>query len=981
MGNSTCAVESAASSPSLLQNGNLVFQAHHVGWIVAGFFTVTAIITSFWLVNKHLRWYTNKREQRYIVRLLFMVPIYATISLASYLFWSHSTPLLLIRDAYESTVLTAFFYLLLTYLSPNQEDQKAIFLKVGLSRAADAEALAKGEEPKKWVFPLGFIKAKPADGLYFLQMMKWGVLQYCVIRPLTTLAAVSLNYAGLYCDGSFSPRWGYIYITAIVSISVSVAMYCLIQVYVPIAIYLAPQKPLLKLFSVKAVVFLTFWQATLLSALSMFGIVKDTTYMTAEDINIGIAALLETFEMMLFAFLHLRAFSYRPYRPYHDPRSKAPPPTQTPRWRSLGHALDFRETFREIYVGWVYIWDKMHGREPTPDMGARRIAHYESAFGRPRPSNMAASKLLGGNVQNEANMAEKELSAPSGTQLERREDRQWLGLVGYDRREKSEGLEVQIEKELARRGYGSHIPGRGHIGPAHTDDTPNHKPQRSWWRSVYSRVSQSDPDPEDEQRLRSQLSKRKKSKSRIPGSQDMDANRRLLVEYDYNFDDPPPQPIVPSHRSRRSDQQQRIIHQEEHLDTLAPLSVFTAHRSSHQIRQQKPRSSSNPIPSHPTLPVDLNPLMSYSQPLGRSDSLLGRVFPPSASNASSVDHAHGSDSGRSLPSVSADGVTPSKATPRGRLIPTTPEILGQGAIPERRSTLQSSVKYGAHAPYDLPPALAAEVVHPREPHNRPPSDVPMFQGSHVRESAHHRTLDQRPVLTLDTTPDGVVTSPLSEEFTQIFGGTTSQPMSPPQNPAPPARSPHSGLRRSTAQIYSPESPSRQRRHSSLLVDVSPPQMPQHSYTGQSSKRPPPHEVRGRANLRMPAPLDKTIPQSQYNIPFYQEQDLRRSGYSVENMSSDITQPSLSSAPDATKYPTLIPSSSSRDRPRVDEHPSRLPSLPHPLAQLPYQRDPYPGTVGTSHTQSNYASPREDSRRNPRPPGETSRPNDNMTRTT
>jgi len=254
MTNSTaCPVETARSSPSLFQNGNLVFQAHHVGWIVAGFFTITAVITSLWLVNKHLQWYTNKREQRYIVRLLFMVPIYATISLASYLFWNDSTPLLLIRDAYESTVLTSFFYLLLMYLSPNPDDQRAIFMKVGLSRQADAAAVARGEEPKKWVLPLGFVKAKPADGLYFLQMMKWGVLQYCVVRPLTTLIAVTLNYMGWYCDSSFSPRWGYLYITVIVSVSVSIAMYCLIQVYIPIAGYLAPHKPLLKLFSVKAV--------------------------------------------------------------------------------------------------------------------------------------------------------------------------------------------------------------------------------------------------------------------------------------------------------------------------------------------------------------------------------------------------------------------------------------------------------------------------------------------------------------------------------------------------------------------------------------------------------------------------------------------------------------------------------------------------------------------------------------------------------
>lgn len=97
---------------------------------------------------------------------------------------NQSTPLLLIRDGYESTVLTAFFYLLLTYLSPDPDEQKAIFLKAGLSREADAEARRQGKEVQKWVFPLGFIRSKPADGAYFLQLMKWGVLQYCVIRPV-----------------------------------------------------------------------------------------------------------------------------------------------------------------------------------------------------------------------------------------------------------------------------------------------------------------------------------------------------------------------------------------------------------------------------------------------------------------------------------------------------------------------------------------------------------------------------------------------------------------------------------------------------------------------------------------------------------------------------------------------------------------------------------------------------------------------------
>lgn len=78
-----------------------------------------------------------------------------------------------------------------------------IFLKSGLSFEADEIARQKGDEIRSWLFPLKFVTWKPKvhlfvpcyfrqtaniwrfsqDGLYFLQIMKWGVLQYCVIRP------------------------------------------------------------------------------------------------------------------------------------------------------------------------------------------------------------------------------------------------------------------------------------------------------------------------------------------------------------------------------------------------------------------------------------------------------------------------------------------------------------------------------------------------------------------------------------------------------------------------------------------------------------------------------------------------------------------------------------------------------------------------------------------------------------------------------
>ena len=45
---------------------------------------------------------------------------------------NHSTALLLVRDCYESIVLTSFFYLLLNYISHDTEEQKEVFRRVRL---------------------------------------------------------------------------------------------------------------------------------------------------------------------------------------------------------------------------------------------------------------------------------------------------------------------------------------------------------------------------------------------------------------------------------------------------------------------------------------------------------------------------------------------------------------------------------------------------------------------------------------------------------------------------------------------------------------------------------------------------------------------------------------------------------------------------------------------------------------------------------
>ncbi|CAE6443108.1 unnamed protein product [Rhizoctonia solani] len=207
-------------------------------------------------------------------------------------------------------------------------------------------------------------------------------------------------------------------------------MYCLIQLYTTISQELKPYNPLLKLFAVKAVVFLTFWQSALLSGLASLDIIKDTEYMTAEDIVVGFSALLQTFEMMCFAFLHVKAFSYIPYkriariradnhvqpaldRPQvRDPDPDMPPllspPTDEPRtnrkpdrpvpappkrqFLNLVQAFMFTDTFRDLRAGVLYFFGRGASRE-ADDM-CRREERFRQVFGRERVQRCLGTRVF-----------------------------------------------------------------------------------------------------------------------------------------------------------------------------------------------------------------------------------------------------------------------------------------------------------------------------------------------------------------------------------------------------------------------------------------------------------------------------------------------------------------------------------------------------------------------------------------------------------
>ena len=85
-------------------------------------------------------------------------------------------------------------------------------------------------------------------------------LQFCIVKPVMAFVTIWLQSYGLYEDGNWDPDKGYLYITLIYNVSISLALYALFLFYFGTKDLLRPFDPVLKFFTIKSVIFLSFWQ-------------------------------------------------------------------------------------------------------------------------------------------------------------------------------------------------------------------------------------------------------------------------------------------------------------------------------------------------------------------------------------------------------------------------------------------------------------------------------------------------------------------------------------------------------------------------------------------------------------------------------------------------------------------------------------------------------------------------------------------------
>ncbi|RAH77924.1 DUF300-domain-containing protein [Aspergillus japonicus CBS 114.51] len=267
--------------------------------IVAGVSSLVASLLSLlsiWLQTKN---YRKPLLQRYVVRILLMVPIYAVSSWASIISLQAAMWLDPIRDVYEAFTIYTFFQLLINFLG----GERSLII------------MTHGRPPVQHAWPLNHIlpKVDISDPQTFLTV-KRGILQYAWLKPILAIISIVMKATDTYQEGYLGLTSGYLWTGIVYNVSVTVSLYSLAMFWVCLHNDLAPFRPVPKFLCVKLIIFASYWQGFFLSILQWLGALSNgVAGYTPDNLAAAIQDSLICFEMPFFALTHWYAFSWHDY--------------------------------------------------------------------------------------------------------------------------------------------------------------------------------------------------------------------------------------------------------------------------------------------------------------------------------------------------------------------------------------------------------------------------------------------------------------------------------------------------------------------------------------------------------------------------------------------------------------------------------------------------------------------------------------------
>lgn len=265
---------------------------------VGGYCAVFATLMSLFQILEHLTCFSDPECQTKIVRILFMVPLFAIISWISLLYPPAAEYLNLIRDTYESYVIYAFFQLMMALMGGIDTVYRSLMME--------------DRPPIAHVFPFCYlepIKITPT----FVQRCRLCLFQFMILKPLVTIIVVILTANDAMGTSVFDVKKGTFWTTLVQNISITVAFTALVYFYFGLRDLMEGRNALMKFLCVKAVIFLSFWQGLLIQVLASTGLLPTFSYWSKEETPDALQNLLICIEMMFVAFAHKYCFGSDEY--------------------------------------------------------------------------------------------------------------------------------------------------------------------------------------------------------------------------------------------------------------------------------------------------------------------------------------------------------------------------------------------------------------------------------------------------------------------------------------------------------------------------------------------------------------------------------------------------------------------------------------------------------------------------------------------
>ncbi|KAG5947953.1 hypothetical protein E4U53_006364 [Claviceps sorghi] len=264
--------------------------------LAAGLASLAATFLSIVLIWLQAKNYRKPLLQRYVIRILLMVPIYSIASFTSMVSLNAAAFIDPIRDIYEAFTIYTFFQLLINYLG----GERALIV------------MTHGRAPVQHLWPLNHVlhRVDISDPHTFLSI-KRGILQYAWLKPILAIAAIVMKATGTYQEGYIGAKSGYLWSGLIYNISVTVSLYSLGLFWVCMHHDLMPFRPVPKFLCIKLIIFASYWQGFFLSILVWLGAIPDDVQgYTRDNLAAAIQDALICLEMPAFAIGHWYAFSW-----------------------------------------------------------------------------------------------------------------------------------------------------------------------------------------------------------------------------------------------------------------------------------------------------------------------------------------------------------------------------------------------------------------------------------------------------------------------------------------------------------------------------------------------------------------------------------------------------------------------------------------------------------------------------------------------